>query len=79
MTKILLVTLVLVGGLYCSGTNDDPALPQVNINATLDNSLVLLRAGHYNNGTFSNLGDMLKSATTGYRKRCYDYWLQVNG
>ena len=38
--------LILVAGPYRSGTNDDPGLIQENVNAMLDASLTLFRAGH---------------------------------
>ena len=38
--------LILVAGPYRSGTNDDPALIQKNVDAMTDASLALFRAGH---------------------------------
>jgi len=40
------VLMILVAGPYRSGTNDDPALIQKNVDAMLDTSLALFRAGH---------------------------------
>lgn len=38
--------MILVAGPYRSGTNDDPALIQKNVDAMTDASLALFRAGH---------------------------------
>ena len=38
--------MILVAGPYRSGTNDDPALIQKNVDAMTDVSLALFRAGH---------------------------------
>ena len=38
--------LILVAGPYRSGTNDDPALIQKNVDAMTDTSLQLFRRGH---------------------------------
>lgn len=38
--------MILVAGPYRSGTNDDPVLIQRNVDAMLDASLTLFRAGH---------------------------------
>jgi hypothetical protein len=38
--------MILVAGPYRSGTNDDPALIRKNVDAMLDVSLQLFRAGH---------------------------------
>ena len=38
--------MILVAGPYRSGTNDDPALIQKNVDAMTDAALVLFRAGH---------------------------------
>lgn len=38
--------MILVAGPYRSGTNDDPVLIQRNVDAMLDVSLALFRAGH---------------------------------
>jgi hypothetical protein len=38
--------MILVAGPYRSGTNDDPALIQKNVDAMMDASLTLFRAGH---------------------------------
>ena len=38
--------MILVAGPYRSGTNDDPALIQKNVDAMLDTALALFRAGH---------------------------------
>lgn len=38
--------MILVAGPYRSGTNDDPALIQRNVDAMTDMSLRLFRAGH---------------------------------
>jgi hypothetical protein len=38
--------MILVAGPYRSGTNDDPALIQRNVDAMTDASLALFRAGH---------------------------------
>ncbi len=38
--------MILVAGPYRSGTNDDPALIQRNVDAMTDASLALVRAGH---------------------------------
>ena len=38
--------MILVAGPYRSGTNDDPALIQKNVDAMLDTSLALFRLGH---------------------------------
>ena len=40
------VQMILVAGPYRSGTNDDPALIQKNVDAMTDASLRLFRAGH---------------------------------
>jgi hypothetical protein len=40
------VQMILVAGPYRSGTNDDPALIQKNVDAMTDMSLRLFRAGH---------------------------------
>ncbi|MBC7843190.1 MAG: DUF4406 domain-containing protein [Gemmatimonadaceae bacterium] len=40
------VLQILVAGPYRSGTNDDPALIQKNVDAMTDASLRLFRAGH---------------------------------
>ena len=38
--------MILVAGPYRSGTNDDPALIQKNVDAMTDTALALFRAGH---------------------------------
>ena len=38
--------MILVAGPYRSGTNDDPALIQKNVDAMSDTALALFRAGH---------------------------------
>jgi hypothetical protein len=38
--------MILVAGPYRSGTNDDPVLIQKNVDAMMDASLALFRAGH---------------------------------
>lgn len=38
--------MILVAGPYRSGTNDDPKLIQMNVDAMVDMSLRLFRAGH---------------------------------
>jgi hypothetical protein len=38
--------MILVAGPYRSGTHDDPALIQKNVDAMLDTSLALFRRGH---------------------------------
>jgi hypothetical protein len=38
--------MILVAGPYRSGTNDDPVLIRRNVDAMLDASLALFRAGH---------------------------------
>lgn len=40
------VQMILVAGPYRSGTNDDPALIQQNVDAMTEMSLRLFRAGH---------------------------------
>ncbi len=40
------VQMILVAGPYRSGTNDDPALIQQNVDAMTEASLRLFRAGH---------------------------------
>jgi hypothetical protein len=38
--------MILIAGPYRSGTNDDPALIQRNVDAMTDTALALFRAGH---------------------------------